>query len=100
MKVDGKEETEIFKEDHCVHSALNVTDNWIYYMKDIPSKNGKSIIYKVKLDGSEKTEILNKDTYIFDIVVVEDWIYYRISGVCGAYDEYKIKTDGSGYGKV
>ena len=69
-------------------------NGWIYYRITIMTgwATTDGATYKVRSDGS-KHDPLNTHSYISDINVVDDWIYY--SNIYDFSSTYKVRTDGN-----
>lgn len=79
IRTDGTDETKLTELCH----IADYDDEWIYY-----SDMDDSGIYKMKFDGTEKQK-LTEDTALYQLKVVNDWIYYLKDGIC------KVRTNGS-----
>ncbi len=62
-------------------------NGWLFYSLD----DG---LYKCKEDGTEKTKIFNSEYGVYDINVIDEWVYFRDLGI------YRIKTDGTYYEQI
>ncbi len=87
MKIDGKENEKLSKAG--IYAILY--GDCVYYLFD--SHNN---IYRTKIDGSVIEKITND--YVFEMQIVDDWIYYVNRSDGGSL--YKIKVDGTGRAKL
>lgn len=91
MHHDGKHTQQVMQE---VGWAIDYSDNEIYY-SDVDDGN----IYAIPFFESKKRKIADFDGPVYDIKIIDDWIYYNLYGVDN-WGFYKIKIDGSENTKI
>jgi hypothetical protein len=75
---------------------INISDEWIYYIKQKKPGTFKGSIFKIRKDGKENQIIFQSDCV--DMTVVGEWIYFINESEGNRI--FKVKTDGSGLMKI
>ena len=66
---------------------IDEEDGWLYY----GLWDG---LYKCREDGTSKVKLHDEVGGVYDINVINDWVYFRSDGI------YRIKTDGTSYEQI